>query len=263
MFIALLMITYQNGTTEFITSDPDSWSVGNSSLLFNNIYLGTKVDNRANVPGWNLPSFQPSTLWPLAVAVSDDLKPPGALVWQSIPSVKVQAEIAAYGPVYPGDGSIVYDLGVNIAGVVNVTVTGPVGAVLIARYGELVYPNGSVNGMTGVAGQIKSGNGGPCAPFIAFQQDEYVPADCVRICVCTQLFRCAGSHCEVTLAESGLSPSLHGMGSVTSLFGGSTTAQVNLSLNPSLDTSSTSMCLGFPRFLRPLRHRAFSAKVPL
>ena len=28
--------------------------------------------------------------------------------------------------------------------------------------------------MTSVAGQIKSGNGGPCAPEIAFQEDTYV-----------------------------------------------------------------------------------------
>jgi alpha-L-rhamnosidase len=172
MFIALLILTYKNGTVDFITSDAGSWSVGNSSLLFNNIYLGTKTDNRIDMGGWNLPNFRPSTPWPPAVRVPDDIAPSGALVWQSVPAVRVQAVLPASGPLLPGDGSVVFDLGVNVAGVVNVTVSGPAGAVLIARYGELLYPNGSVNGMTGVAGQIKGGNGGPCAPFIAFQQDE-------------------------------------------------------------------------------------------
>lgn len=42
------------------------------------------------------------------------------------------------------------------------------------RYGELLYSNGSLNPMTSVAGQIKNGNGGPCAPFIAWQIDQFV-----------------------------------------------------------------------------------------
>ena len=79
--------------------------------------------------------------------------------------------MVAAGPFLPGDGSIVYDAGANIAGIVNITVVGPPGAVLIARYGELLFPNGSVNGLTSVAGQVKSGNGGACAPEIAFQED--------------------------------------------------------------------------------------------
>ena len=42
------------------------------------------------------------------------------------------------------------------------------------RYGELVYANGSLNGWTSVAGQIKGpGVGGSCSPDIAWQLDQY------------------------------------------------------------------------------------------
>jgi hypothetical protein len=50
----------------------------------------------------------------------------------------------------------------------------PAGTRLNVRYGELLYRNGSVNGLTSVAGQVKGGNGGPCAPQVAFAEDHYV-----------------------------------------------------------------------------------------
>ena len=43
------------------------------------------------------------------------------------------------------------------------------------KYGEILWPNGSVNVMTSVAGQIKRpGVGGPCAPGVAYQRDVYI-----------------------------------------------------------------------------------------
>jgi hypothetical protein len=47
-------------------------------------------------------------------------------------------------PVAPGDGSVVLDAGKNLAGVLNLTLTGPAGASVLVRYGELLYPNGCV-----------------------------------------------------------------------------------------------------------------------
>ena len=42
-------------------------------------------------------------------------------------------------------------------------------------YGEVLWGNGSVNGLTSVAGQIKHpGEGGDCAPNIAYQKDIFI-----------------------------------------------------------------------------------------
>ena len=49
----------------------------------------------------------------------------------------------------------------------------PAGREVRFLYGELLHADGSVNGLTSVAGQIKSGNGGACAPPIAYQVDNY------------------------------------------------------------------------------------------
>ena len=48
------------------------------------------------------------------------------------------------------------------------------GTVFKFRYGEILFSNNTVNGLTSVAGQIKSGNGGVCAPDIAYQEDIFI-----------------------------------------------------------------------------------------
>ena len=78
-------------------------------------------------------------------------------------------------PASPRNSEI-WDLGRNFAGVARINVTGPAraGTKVAVRYGELLYPDGKVNVMTSVAGQVKSGNGGPCAPEVAYQADELI-----------------------------------------------------------------------------------------
>ena len=54
-------------------------------------------------------------------------------------------------------GATVWDMGQNFAGTVNITFMGPLasGVEIEFKYGEILWPNGSVNVMTSVAGQIK------------------------------------------------------------------------------------------------------------
>jgi hypothetical protein len=70
----------------------------------------------------------------------------------------------------------IIDVGKNIAGVCSLAFSGPAGAEINIRYGELLRPDGSLNAMTSVAGQIKGGQPakecpGGNAPAIAYQQD--------------------------------------------------------------------------------------------
>ena len=70
----------------------------------------------------------------------------------------------------------IIDVGKNIAGVCSLAFSGPAGAEITIRYGELLRPNGTLNAMTSVAGQIKGGQPaqecpGGNAPAIAYQQD--------------------------------------------------------------------------------------------
>ena len=64
---------------------------------------------------------------------------------------------------------------VNMAGAIRLCMrNAPPGHKISLRYGELVFPDGSLNALTSACGQIKSGNGGPCSPPIAYQTDTYI-----------------------------------------------------------------------------------------
>ena len=74
---------------------------------------------------------------------------------QYVPPIRRQANLVA-SAVHEFPASRVYDAGKNMAGVCTICTSGPAGAVLSLLYGELLFPNGTVNGFTAVAGQIKS-----------------------------------------------------------------------------------------------------------
>jgi alpha-L-rhamnosidase len=71
---------------------------------------------------------------------------------------------------------MVYDFGRNFAGVVLLNVTGRKGAKVVLRYGELLWPNGTVNVMTSVAGQLKYKSSVQCplCPALVDQKDVYI-----------------------------------------------------------------------------------------
>lgn len=171
MALALLAIDYTDGSTQFVKTEASSeWSVGGGELLFNSIYLGTRVDRRLEPIGWDTPAFN-ATSWPTPrAAVVDGL---GTLTSQRVPPVRKQAPLPVT-QLLSVPGQRVLDIGRQIAGVCNFCFTGgAAGKTVHMRYGELLYPNGSVNGLTSAAGQIKNGNGGSCAPMQAFQEDHY------------------------------------------------------------------------------------------
>jgi alpha-L-rhamnosidase len=75
-------------------------------------------------------------------------------------------------------------MGVNFTGWIRLNLDVPRGTELKLRFGELLYPDGTLNPMTSVCGQIKGTRktpdgqivpiGGPGAPEIAWQADTYI-----------------------------------------------------------------------------------------
>ncbi|MCJ7681277.1 MAG: family 78 glycoside hydrolase catalytic domain, partial [Candidatus Aminicenantes bacterium] len=175
--IAQLMLRFPDGGTRTVVSDP-TWKVREGPLLRNNIYLGEVYDARLEISGWDSPHFDDS-VWTLATAAPS---PGGRLEAQMQPPVKITEEISAVRLTEPEPGTFIYDCGENFAGWIRMKVDAPKGTTIRLRYGELLYPDGSLNPMTGVCGQIKgfrsdgSPVGGPGAPEIAVQQDVYIAA---------------------------------------------------------------------------------------
>ncbi len=173
--IAQLEILFADGSSLTVASDK-SWKVHEGPLLRNNIYLGEVYDACREIPGWDTASFDDSA-WSQAVSAPE---PGGRLEAQSQPPIRVAEEIRPVGISEPLPGFFIVDFGENFAGWARVRVRAPRGTKIRLRYGELLYPDGTLNPMTSVCGQIKglrhdgSPIGGPGAPEVAVQQDIYI-----------------------------------------------------------------------------------------
>ncbi len=167
--IAQLRVEYRDGSVETIASDP-TWKVGEGSILRNNIYLGEVYDARREQPGWDRAGFDDSH-WQTPAIAKEKV---GPLIAQPQPPIRVTSQWNAVKVTEPKPGVFIYDCGVNFAGWARLKIDVPRGTELHLRYGELLHPDGTLNPMTSVAGQIKGGQGGPGAPTIAWQSDTVI-----------------------------------------------------------------------------------------
>ena len=171
--IAQLVVEFTDGTAQRIVTDT-SWKTAAGPMLRNSVYLGEVYDARKELRGWDRPGFDDTHWEPAATA-----EPLGPLRAQTAPPIRITRTLQPVKITEPKPGIYIFDLGQNFAGWVRLRVHGAAGARLKLRYGELLYPEGTLNGMTSVCGQIKQGDrdyryDGAGAPRTAFQQDEYI-----------------------------------------------------------------------------------------
>ncbi len=173
--IVQLVVDFEDGTRQVVATDA-TWRVSGGPILRNSIYLGEKYDARCEQTGWDTANFDDSK-WETAVpAVQPEV---GPLRAQDAPPIRVTRTLKPVKLTEPKPGVFVYDFGQNFAGWVRLKVSGPSGTCVRLRSGELVYPDGTLNGMTAVCGQIKGGGvnyryEGDGDPKTAFQIDEYI-----------------------------------------------------------------------------------------
>jgi alpha-L-rhamnosidase len=162
-FIAQLRITCTDGSEETILTD-ESWETAQSPILRNNIYLGEHYDARKELSDWKP-----------AVKITP---PTGKLTAQMQPPIRVTQIIKPVRMTEVRPGAFVFDMGQNMAGVVRLKVQGPAGTKITVRYGEDIFPDGSLNVMTSVVGQIKNvwnaDRNAPGQPPVAWQEDSYI-----------------------------------------------------------------------------------------
>lgn len=141
--IAELDVEYRDGSREAIATD-DRWKVARGPVMFDSTYGGEDYDARREQRGWDLPGFDDASWIPAQVVDG----PGGALIPAIAPRVGQHERYAPAKTMDAGDGRVVYDLGQNFAGVVEVYVKGPAGAILRLTPGELLNKDGTVSQAT-------------------------------------------------------------------------------------------------------------------
>jgi alpha-L-rhamnosidase len=177
--IALLAVEHPDGTRTTITTGP-GWTTTEGPTLRNSIYLGEERDARLALPGWDKPGFDAAEWKPVRVADAP-LEP---LIPLAMPPVRAKAPISAVAVSTPSEGVHIVDFGQNFTGIPEAKLNVPAGTRVLFRFGELLHPDGTLNPMTSVCGQIKGmkkdkdgkevPKGGPGAPEIAWQQNVYI-----------------------------------------------------------------------------------------
>lgn len=175
-FLAQLHVDYIDGSSEIIATDP-SWRVADGPIRKNSVYLGEAVDARLDSLGWDRAGFDDSTWRNATLAAA----PVGRLTSPTQPPIRASRRWSARSVSEPKPGLFIYDMGENFAGWLSLKLDVAPGTKVNIRYGELLYPDGTLNPMTSVAGQIKGlrqgsqeSIGGPGAPSVAWQADTYV-----------------------------------------------------------------------------------------
>ncbi|RRB03998.1 family 78 glycoside hydrolase catalytic domain [Larkinella rosea] len=143
--IALLKITYTDGSTDHLISD-QSWKASPSPITFNTIYGGEDYDARQEQKGWNTAGFADKT-WKDAVLVTT---PTGKLLPEIDYPVRLLDSLTARKMTVVGPNTVVYDFGQNCSGIPRIHVKGKAGQTLKITPAELLHADGTVNQADGV-----------------------------------------------------------------------------------------------------------------
>ncbi|MCX6380726.1 MAG: family 78 glycoside hydrolase catalytic domain [Armatimonadetes bacterium] len=170
--LAQITLTYRDGTQDIIGTD-ENWQTAESPVIRNSIYLGERYDAQREIPNWTIVGGVEG--WQKAHLTSPKT---GALHAQTQPPITIVRTIRPLKIVEHDPGTSIVDFGQNFAGRVRLWCKGKAGTEIKLRYGELLNPDGTLNPMTAVAGQIKSHSPdspyGKGAPIPAEQSDTYI-----------------------------------------------------------------------------------------
>lgn len=158
-----LHVDYAGGSHEVIATD-GSWRAATGPVVCDGIRNGEVYDARLEMPGWDTPDYDDSG-WDapqLTDGPGDKSPAPVNVAWgilpadqkftitaaklsaQTLPPIKVVETLEATGLSEPRPGVFVFDFGQNIAGWVELTVSGPRGTALTLQYNEVLEPDGTV-----------------------------------------------------------------------------------------------------------------------
>lgn len=137
---AQIEIVYQNGDKEVITTD-SSWKTNYGPIVETDILNGETYNANLEFGKWNQADFDDSN-WKSATVFPD--KTDRKIECYPGNPIKVFTELNAISVKPEKGGKYIFDLGQNFAGVVRLKVKGNKGDIVTLRYGEVLFPDGSL-----------------------------------------------------------------------------------------------------------------------
>ena len=148
-FLAMLEITYSDGTTDVVTTNTKDWKVcENGPVESAELYNGERYNAQtaAAMEGWDNAGYNDSS-WRTPIIIS-----PRQGSYKMITRYDEQAAVvkeldaaSSLGEARPGTKTYIYDMGENVIGVPKITIPSneyaDAGTELIIRYGEILYPD--------------------------------------------------------------------------------------------------------------------------
>lgn len=142
-FSAQLMLEYENGVTEWIYSDTESWYYSpDGPIRKNSLYDGETYDARCEMNGWDMPGYEMDARWKLPVAIEEGA---GIVRAQYLEPIRIVKELRPVRIMELNDGSFTFDMGQNFAGWARIKISEPCGKKIVMKYAELIHEDGTVN----------------------------------------------------------------------------------------------------------------------
>lgn len=133
-----LNIFYEDGTEEVIISD-QNWTSSTGPILKSDIYNGETYDARLEMSGWDLPGFDDSD-WKYSIEKDFGFE---NIVASLGSPVRITETIKPVEKIITPKGELVFDLGQNITGFVQVKLKGERGSRIKLQHAEVLDKQGN------------------------------------------------------------------------------------------------------------------------
>ncbi|WP_088323859.1 alpha-L-rhamnosidase [Polaribacter tangerinus] len=139
-FMGQVKIEYEDGTSEIIASNENTWKANIGPILEADIIMGETYDARLEHVNWDKPGFDDSK-WSKPKRYT---LPNGKLMASPTNAVKNQETIKTVKITNPKPGTYIFDLGKNIAGIARLKTQGNAGTKITLRFGEILKSDGTL-----------------------------------------------------------------------------------------------------------------------
>lgn len=140
-----LNVLFKDGERYEAYTGKDMWWAKGGAIVESSVYGGEVYDARKETDSWACASEEPAWENGWMYLLREVTPPTGRLVHQSIPPIRVCEVLPSVGSRRTADGSVLFDVGKNIAGWCRIRVRGPRGSRVTLYHGEDLTPDGTLN----------------------------------------------------------------------------------------------------------------------